>query len=210
MSGAGAADSEQDWRLEAELAVPDAAPVLAELLARLRGRHVAKEIQTMVPNDVVITDNGRRLFAYAADERAISAARRAIEAVLRAEGVAAQLRISRWDDELDLWRQTDPPPSGEEKRAEEAVQRDAQTLETRTLVASAGNLIRSEFEQTMREWAERLGLQCEVVENPHLMTTQVAFTVTGPRRKIEEFVAALRAEGWATTRTETVVMLSPL
>jgi hypothetical protein len=184
--------------------------VLAELLARLRGRHVANEIQAIVPQDVVITHDGRRLFAYAADERALSATRRAIEGALRAEDVAAQVRVSRWDDELDLWRQTDPPPSGEEKLAEEAAQRDAVTPETRTLVASAGNLIRSEFEHTMREWAERLGLECEIVENPHLLTTQVAFTVTGPRRKIDEFVAGLRAEGWATIRTETVVMLSPL
>jgi hypothetical protein len=62
----------------------------------------------------------------------------------------------------------------------------------------------------MREWAQRLGLECEVVEHPHLLTTQVVFTVTGPRRRIDEFVEGLRAEGWATIRTETAVMLSPL
>jgi hypothetical protein len=120
------------------------------------------------------------------------------------------VRVSHWDDELDVWRQTDPPPEGQVRRAEDAVERDAETVETRTLVASAGKLIRSEFEQTMRDWAQRLGLQCQIVEHPHLLTTQVAFTVTGPRRKIDEFVQGLRAEGLATMRTETAVMLSPL
>jgi hypothetical protein len=171
---------------------------------------VAKEIEDRVPSDVVITHDGRRLFAYASDERALSAARSAIEQLLRSDGVQARVRVSHWDDELDVWRQTDPPPAGEVRRAEDAVERDAETVETRTLVASAGKLIRSEFEQTMRDWAQRLGLQCQIVEHPHLLTTQVAFTVTGPRRKIDEFVQGLRAEGLATMRTETAVMLSPL
>jgi hypothetical protein len=38
----------------------------------------------------------------------------------------------------------------------------------------------------------------------------VAFSVTGPRRKIDEFAEGLRAEELATMRTERGVMLSPL
>src|ERR1035441_9862899 len=60
------------------------------------------------------------------------------------------------------------------------------SVETRTMVASSGRLVRAEFEQTMREWAREFGLQCEVIEHPHLLSTQVGFTVTGPRRKIDE------------------------
>ena len=71
-------------------------------------------------------------------------------------------------------------------------------------------MIRVEFEETMRDWADRLGLQCAIVEHPHLLTTQVAFTVTGPKRKIDEFSRGLRAEEWQTIRTERTVMLSPL
>jgi hypothetical protein len=210
MSQASAEGSEQDWRLEVELEAPGGASALHGLVARLRGRGVAKEIEASVPSDVVITHDGHRLFAYASDERALSAARSAIEQLLRSDGVEASVRVSHWDDELDVWRQTDPPPEGQDRRAEDAFERDAETVETRTLVASAGKLIRSEFEQTMREWAQRLGLQCQIVEHPHLLTTQVAFTVKGPRRKIDEFVQGLRAEGLATMRTETAVMLSPL
>jgi hypothetical protein len=78
------------------------------------------------------------------------------------------------------------------------------------MVASTGKLIRAEVEQTMRGWAEKLGLKCDVIEHPHLLTTQVAFTVNGPKRKIDEFAEGLRAEELATMRTERAVMLSPL
>jgi len=56
----------------------------------------------------------------------------------------------------------------------------------------------------------RLGLECKLVEHPHLLTTQVAFTVTGHKRKIDEFAQGLKAEELATMRTERAVMLSPL
>jgi hypothetical protein len=210
MEGASARDSEQDWRLQIELDAADTGAALHKLLARLRGRDVVGDIEAKVAHDAVITHDGNRLFAYAADEATLSETRRAIEEVLQDQAIRASVRVSHWDDEIDAWRQTDPPPAGEQKRAEDAAERSAETIETRTLVASAGNLIRSEFEQTMRELAGRLGLKCNVVEHPHLLTTQVAFTVTGPRRKIDEFVQGLRAEGWSTIRTEAAVMLSPL
>ena len=69
---------------------------------------------------------------------------------------------------------------------------------------------RADFDPSMLDWAERLGLQCALIEHPHLLTTQVAFTVTGPKRKIDEFAQGLRAEEIATMRTERSVMLSPL
>ncbi len=203
-------DSEQDWRMDAELAVGDAGGALHELLARLRGPNVVKEIEQTVPRDVVITHDGRLLFAYAADLKALTAARAAIEAVLRRDGIAATVRISHWDDERDEWCRTDPPPSAEERQAEDAARRDADAPETRTLVVSSGRMIRAEFEQSMRDWAERLGLEYSVIEHPHLLTTQLAFTVSGPKRKIDEFSRGLAAEEWATIRTEGSVMMSPL
>lgn len=78
------------------------------------------------------------------------------------------------------------------------------------MVVSSGKLIRVEFDQTMHDWAEKLGLECEIVEHPHLLTTQVGFTVTGPKRKIDEFAEGLKAEELATMRTERAVMISPL
>ncbi len=97
-----------------------------------------------------------------------------------------------------------------EADATEAADRDADAIETRTVVATSGRLVRAEFEQTMGAWADELGLECKIIEHPHLLTTQVAFTVTGPRRKVDEFSKGLIAEGWAFVRTEDTVMLSPL
>jgi hypothetical protein len=201
---------EHDWRLEAELDVPDLRRGLSSLVGRLRDPKLVSEVETKVPHDVVITHDGCLLFAYAADETVLDAARRAIENVLRHDGVNATLRISYWSDELYCWHQTDPPPTAQQQQLQEASDRDAETVETRTLVASSGKLIRVEFERTMLEWASKLSLECKIMEHPHLLTTQVAFTVTGPKRKIDEFSQGLKAEALATIRTEGGVMLSPL
>jgi hypothetical protein len=204
-----AQEDDQDWRLQAELDVRDSGGV-AHLFGRLRGPDVVHDVQAAVPHDVVITHDGKLLFAYAAGEETITAARRAIEDVLRADGVQASIRVSHWDQELETWRQTDPPLSAAEERAEAAVERDADAIETRTLVASSGKMIRAEFEQSMLAWADKLGVQCTIIEHPHLLTTQVAFTVTGPKRKVDEFARGLTFEEGTTIRTENVVMLSPL
>jgi hypothetical protein len=206
------ADEPEDWRLQAELDIADAHGALHALVGRLRGSDtdVVKEIEGAVPHDVVITHDGKQVFAYAADEATLSSARGAIEAVLAREGIAARVRVARWDDGLDQWLQTDPPLGIQEQAQAEAVKRDGEAIETRTLVASSGRLIRAEFEQTMGAWADRLGLDCKIIEHPHLLSTQIAFTVTGPRRRLDEFARGLTAEEWSTIRTETGVMTSPL
>jgi hypothetical protein len=201
---------DQDWRLRAELDTAIERGALDRLIGRTRGPDVLSEVGRAVPHDVVITHDGRLLFAYAASEPALAAARKAIEAVLRQDGAAATISVSNWDRELDRWRQTDPPATPELQRSEQAAEQDAKTVEARTLVASSGKMVRAEFEQSMRDWAKTLGLEFEVIEHPHMLTTQVAFTVTGPRGRIEEFAQGLRAEELATLRTERMVMLSPL
>jgi hypothetical protein len=201
---------DQDWRMQAELELPEPGGALRELVARLRGSDVVKEVEASVPHDVVITHDGKLLFAYAAEEATLAAARSAIEGVLAHDRVGASVRVSHWDDERESWRQVDPPPSAEEQQREVAAERDANAVQTRTLVVSSGRMIRAEFEQSIREWADKLELQCTIVEHPHLLTTQLAFTVTGPKHKLDEFARGLRAEELATIRTEGVVMASPL
>jgi hypothetical protein len=201
---------DQDWRMQAQLNVLEAGGALRGLIGRLRGADVVAEIEAKIPRDVVITHDDNLLFAYAAEQATLSAARSAIEEVLAADEISASVRISHWDDELEKWRQIDPPPTVEESQREAAAERDANALETRTLVVSSGKMIRAEFEQSIREWAQKLELTCTIVEHPHLLTTQLAFTVTGPKHKIDEFARGLRAEEWRTIRTEGAVMLSPL
>jgi hypothetical protein len=201
---------QQDWRLKAELDGEDARHALDHVLARVRAPDVETEAGAGVPHDVAITHDGNVLFAYAANEGSLATARRAIEAALRGGGVTATIYVSHWDERFDEWLQVDPPLSGEAKLTLEAEERDAEELESRTLIASTGKSIRVEVEQTMQAWADKLDLRCQIIEHPHLLTTQVAFTVTGPKRKIDEFAAGLRAEELATMRTERAVMMSPL
>jgi hypothetical protein len=205
--------ADDDWRLTAELEVADGGGELHKLIGRLRGGEhggIVDEVEAAVPRDAVITHDGRLLFAYAADQATLAAARSAIETVLAREQTAVSVRISRWDEELDRWVQTDPPLSSEQARADTDAERDAQQPETRTMVATAGRPVRAEFERTMSAWAQRLSLECKIVEHPHLLNAQVAFTVTGPKFKVDEFARGLDAEGWAYVRAETGVMLSPL
>jgi hypothetical protein len=197
---------DQDWRLKADLDVENKGGALDHLLGSVRSGEVGVE----VPNDVAITHDDDLLFAYAASKAAMTKTRAAIEAVLRRDGVKARINLSHWDEDLDDWVQVDPPLTGTAERSRQAAVRDAEKPESRTMVASTGKLIRAEVEQTMREWANKLSLQCEIVEHPHLLTTQVAFTVTGPRRKVDEFAEGLKAEELATMRTERAVMMSPL
>jgi hypothetical protein len=206
----GPVSEDQDWRLKAELDVAEHRGPLDRLVGRVRDPRVVEEIGSAVADDVVITHDGKLLFAYAASEAGLRSARDAIESVLQRDGVSASITVSHWDVARDEWRQVDPPLDAAAQQAVAESDRDADAVEARTMIASAGKLVRAEVEQSMRSYADQLGLQCEVVEHPHLLTTQVAFTVTGPRRRIDEFAAALRGEEVATMRAEREVILSPL
>jgi hypothetical protein len=202
--------SEESWRLQAELTGTEPEHALAGLIGRLRGPEVVRDSEHAVARDVLITHDGGMLFAYAFTRESLQQARGAIEGVLREHGYAATMRVSHWDGSVDQWLQVDPPLTGLTRAAQEQTLSDEKAVETRTLVASSGRSVRAEFEQIMTSAADRLGLECQILEHPHTLTEQVAFTVTGPRRKIDEFAADLRAEGVASMRTERAVMLSPL
>jgi hypothetical protein len=202
---------QKDWRLQVALAIELPKPALGGLLERVRGPSGAiGDAESAASDDVVVTHDGSQLFAYAADEQALANARAAIEAKLREDGVEASARVSHWDDELDAWRQVDPPLTDEERQALVKSDREAETVETRTLVVKVGREIRSEFEASIQNSAAELGLDCKIVEHPHLLRVQVAFTVTGPHRKVDEFAAGLNAEEWQSIRIEQAVMSSPL
>lgn len=187
----------QNWRLKTELG---ASRTCESVRMRLTSGERA------VPTDVVVTHDDATLFAYAASEASLRAAKRAIEALSpRSESV-----VSHWDDELDDWVQVDPPLAGDAKRRQQAVERSAEHQETRTLVCSAGRLVRREIEQSMQESAHMLRLDLAIREHPHLLTCQVLFEVTGPKHKIDEFAEVLNSEEMATLRAERAVMLSPL
>lgn len=218
-ANASNSSGQQDWRLKATLDVARPGDAPRGLIGLLRGRESAQDrasaevdeqAEKLVACDVAITHDGDLLFAYAPDAGTLASAREAIEGVLARERIEASITVSQWDAKLDSWRQTDPPPSPEEIESERAATSDAHAIETRTLVVSVGKMIRAEFEQSIDAWAGELGVECKLTEHPHLLRTQVAFTVTGSTRKLDEFARGLRAEENTTLENARMLQLGPL
>jgi hypothetical protein len=196
----------RDWRLTADIPQAPSHGFLAGLVEHVRDPAVMSELKSAVAENAVITHDGNRLFAYAAGRAEIERARHAIQAVLDRDGIQAKLKLNQWQEDLDEW--VDPDDDSPERLAERAA---ATATGTRMLVTSAGKWVREELELSMKTWAEELGISCEIIEqHPHLLDDQLAFTITGPTRKLDEFEAGLRAEELATIRTERQVMISPL
>ena len=197
---------DQDWRLVAELDEPeDHQGLLDRVLGRVRDEYgkAADEAQAGAGEGVVITHDGSRLFAYADSEVALASARAGIASACEHHGFTAKYVVSHWADDLDSWRQVDPPETAEQAEATRAEDLEGETVETQTVVIRAGGTVRAVLEETMRDYADRLGLECEVVEHPHLLQTQVAFKVTGQRRKIAEFRGALERDSWTSIRADS-------
>ena len=196
---------DQDWRLEANLAQSSGHHgVLERLLGSIHNEFSgpAADAQAAVGGDVAITHDGHRLFGYATEQQALAAARQAIESACGRHGLQASFALSHWDAELDRWRRIDPPETEAEAQAAHAEEVDAERVETQTIVFNAGATLRASLEQAVGEWAERMGLKYELVEHPHLLTTQLAVKVTGPHRGIEEFRAALKTDASRSIRAD--------
>jgi hypothetical protein len=196
---------DQDWRLQAVLngSAEHHGP-FERLIGRTRDEYgrAAAEAQEGVGDEVAITHDGERLFAYANEREVLADVRRAIESACEHHGLTATFTVSHWDTGYDRWRQVDPPESEAEAEASRAEDLAGDTVETQTVVVSSGRSLQTSLEQAMADWAEKLGLECEIVEHPHLLSTQVAFKITGPRRRIEEFRAALKTDSWTSIRAD--------
>ncbi len=194
-------DSDGDWRLQGRIeGLQDTA---LSLIGLHREGKLLHDVNGTVSERVVVTHDGEHLFAYAPDREAIEAARTAIERALASDGVRVELSLTHWDPGYDEWVDPDAPASTLRETP-------GATQQTRTLVAGVGREIRAEFERSLQIFAEEHGIRCEISEHPHLLTAQVAFTISGPAHKLDEFAAGLAAEERRTIRTEEAVMASPL
>jgi hypothetical protein len=196
---------EEDWRLRARLGEPTG---LEHVVREVR-RHdddLAQDVREALAYGVVLTHDGNELFAYAPTRASIEAARTAIESVLRREQQAASIRICHWDEEAGEWRQVEPPLTGSAREAEAAQARAATRRETRTISCVAGRLERELFEADLTNYARGCGLDCRVVEHPHLLSTQIAFSLTGPVAAIDDFQAYATREARRTIRVDSGVI----
>ena len=70
-------------------------------------------------------------------------------------------------------------------------------------------MVRNWFETTVAEEARDAGVELSIVEHPHLLTTQIAFTLTGPTAKVDAVIDDLRDRAGRATRLEAAY-LTPL
>jgi hypothetical protein len=192
----------EDWRLRVELADP------AGLHAQLRGaRHFEGEVKPLVSHDVVLSYDDDTLFAYANTLATITQTRRAIEHQLASDGLSATLQIAHWDEEVADWHQVEPPldEAEREREASERAAREAREagMQTHTVAITSGRMVRRWFETTVADEAHDSGVELSIVEHPHLLTTQIVFTLTGPGDKVDAVIADLRDRAGAATRLET-------
>lgn len=206
-----AASDDQDWRLRLDLDKP---ADLDGLVDRVRESpdEVEHDARTALGNDVVLTHDGNTFFAYAVNEQALQDARAAIESVLRNDQREGKIVVSHWEESLRTWLQVDPPLTAvEEERLREVAAAEAEHAsarassgkpETRAVMCVVGKLIRKSFERQMLAFAKSIDLQCAIVEHPHLLSTQIAFEVTGPHSSVDEFDRYLKREAKATMRLD--------
>lgn len=196
--------NDQEWRLRVDL---DESADLEALLSLLRDPDVGGDDAAPPDDDAVLTHDGSSLSAYAMTEQTLEDTRKRIDAILRREGQAAEMQLSRWDPSAFRWRSTDPASFAREQEREheqanvEQEQRLGRVV-TRTVVCSIGRLIRNSFERQIVAFAQEDGLHCQTVEHPHLFSTQVAFEVTGPPERVELFVRYLKEEARSTMRID--------
>src|SRR5436305_13368751 len=108
---------DQDWRLQLDLEQP---ADLERLVGRVRSPDgFEQDERASLGDEVVLTHDGTRFFAYAMNERALSDAREATEEVLKRDGLRGTISLSHWEEDCHEWRQTDPP--AEQSQAHEPV-----------------------------------------------------------------------------------------
>jgi hypothetical protein len=191
--------ADQDWRLRVDIKDPSA------FHARLRGaQHFERELEPLIAGDVVLSHDDDTLFAYAATQAQIDEVRRAVEHQLGADGLTAAVTVSHWSDVAGSWLAPgEEPPSAPSADAPA----EPDPIVTQTFVESSGRLARNFVETQVAEEARARGVRLSIVEHPHLLTTQLAFTLQGPAGAVAEVIAASRSDAVALTRTELHNML---
>ena len=189
--------ADQDWRLRVEIEDPTA------LHARLRGpRHLERELDPLIAGDVVLSHDDDTVFAYASTSDAIEEVRRAVEQQLSQGDVRATVHVDHWDDGSSSWLAPGAAPAAPAAPTQDAVV-------TRTYAETSGKLVRNWFETVIADEARERGVALSIVEHPHLLTTQIAFTLTGPASAVDAVIGTIRARATNLTQFESA-SLTPI
>ena len=177
--------------------------------ASTRRTRVVEEIEAKVPHDVVITHDGKLLFAYAAEQATLSAARAAIEGVLGATAstracASATGTTSSKSGARSIRRRRPRSGSDEPRRTRRGGGRDAHAR--RQLGQDDPRGIRAEHSRMGRQAGAAV---CDR-RAPASANDAARVHRHGAEAQDRRVLTGPGAEERATIRTETAVMSSPL
>jgi hypothetical protein len=121
--------NEDEWRVEVELDDAEEGYGLGE---RLRSRDLDDDARRRLGERVYVSRDGSRLFLYAGTEAAAREAERVSRELLAAEGLTAEIAVTRWHPIQEEWEdasvplpQTEAEIEAERDRLEQREQREA-------------------------------------------------------------------------------------
>jgi hypothetical protein len=136
--------SDEDWRVEVELADAGAAQRLHSAAA---ANDLAEHARTSVGDRAVVSLDGPVIFAYATTRRNAEAATTALRALLDREGLEAKaLTLTRWHEAAERWEDPSIPVAADAH----AVTAERAELEETERAEAAG--------ETYPEWEVRVSL----------------------------------------------------
>jgi hypothetical protein len=95
-----------DWRVELDVEDHDA---LHRAIDRLRERGVAREARHRLGEDVVVSVDADRIFAYVQTRQAAQEAARVLVELARDHHLTAEATIAHWDSSAERWEPSDAP-----------------------------------------------------------------------------------------------------
>jgi hypothetical protein len=90
----------EEWRVEVELDDERHGYPLTE---RLRAHDLDDEARERLGDRVIVTRDGSRVFLYTQTADAAREGERVVRELLDADGLTADIRLTRWDEERDAW-----------------------------------------------------------------------------------------------------------
>jgi len=121
--------SEDEWRVEVDLDDEQHGFGLSE---RLRAHDLDDEARARLGRRVIVTRDGSRLFLYAASEENAREAERVVRELVAADGLTAEVAVTRWHPVEEAWKdasiplpRTEAEEREERRRLEEAERREA-------------------------------------------------------------------------------------
>ncbi len=116
----------EEWRVEVELGDEQHHLTVGE---RLRSRELDDDARERLGDRFIVTRDGSRLFLYARSEDGAAEAERVIREELDADGLAAEIAVTRWHPVEEAWLdptaempETDAEAEAERERHEQAAE----------------------------------------------------------------------------------------